>query len=540
VKTPFLTSPQDFLALLVRRKWWSLIAFLLLSTAVGVVTYHLPDIYESETLILVESREVPDEFVKDLVALDPGQRLDAVEKTLLSRTNLLRIIAEYEQELVSLRELSDDKKISRLRDCIDIKAETSARKTYFLIIQYENRNPELAQKITSRLASLLIEYDNRVRQDQVFGTTAFLENELQKVSLELQDTEKVLAEMRQAYWYELPDQLEANLRTLDRLYIQVQANTEALDRSTGLRVALEQQISQTDPAIVGGAYSRVPGLSPDVEEYRAKQRLYRELTNRYTEKHPDVQRLEIELDRLKSEMSPADLIEIEDSDDPEEEKTPPPNPVYQNLLAQLSEVQREIEIREREGKWIQAEIEKYTVRGENTPRREQEMAAILRAHSELSDQYGDLKGKLVESELAKSLESRQKGEDFVIMDPANYPTEPSKPDRLMILLGGLFFSLSFGVGLAYAVDFFDQTLWTHREVEELLGVTVLAEIPEIVTEEDLQDQKRRRWISLLLLFLMVGIFFGSIYSVYVSPELKAAAAGYFKPIMELATRLLIG
>jgi hypothetical protein len=193
------------------------------------------------------------------------------------------------------------------------------------------------------------------------------------------------------------------------------------------------------------------------------------------------------------------------------------------------------------------------VRGENTPQREQEMASILRAHRELSHQYEDLKGKLVESELAESLESRQKGEDFVIMDPANYPTEPSKPDRLMILLGGLFFSLSFGVGLAYAVDFFsfgvglayavdffDQTLWTHREVEELLGVTVLAEIPEIVTEEDLQDQKRRRWISLLLLFLMVGIYFGAIYSVYVNPELKAAAAGYFQPIMELATRLLIG
>ena len=143
-------------------------------------------------------------------------------------------------------------------------------------------------------------------------------------------------------------------------------------------------------------------------------------------------------------------------------------------------------------------------------------------------------------ELAESLESRQKGENFVIMDPANYPTEPSKPNRMLILLGGLFFSLSFGVGVAYAVDFWDQTLWTHREVEELLGAPVLAEIPEIITEEDLRSQKKRRWVSLLLFFVTTGILFTALYSVYVNPDLKAAAAGYFQPIMELATRLLIG
>jgi len=540
VKKPFLIIPQDFLALLVRRKWWTLIVFLLLSTAVGIVTYQLPDIYESETLILVEPREVPDDLVRDLIVLNSGQRVSAVQRTLLSRASLLQVIGEFEEELVSLRDLNDDAKIRGLKDCIDIEAETSSRETSFLRIRYENENPELAQKITSRLATLLIEYDNRSRQEQVFGTTEFLESELHKVYQELQDAEKVLAELRRAYHYELPGQLETNLRALDRLHIQLQANTEALDRSIELRLDLEQQISQTDPTIVGEVYPQVPGLSPRVQEYREKQRLYRKLTDRYTEKHPDVRRLEIELNRLKSEIPPEDLTEVEDSNDPEEKKVSRSNPVHQNLLAQLSEVQREIEIREREREWIQAEIEKYTVRAENTPKREQEMASIVRVHRELSNRYKDLKSKLVESELAESLESRQKGENFVIMDPANYPTEPSKPNRMLILLGGLFFSLSFGVGVAYAVDFWDQTLWTHREVEELLGAPVLAEIPEIITEEDLRSQKKRRWVSLLLFFVTTGILFAALYSVYVNPELKAAAAGYLQPIMELATKLLIG
>jgi len=537
MKKVVLSSPQDYLALLIRRKWWILMPLLCLSTVVGVVTYYLPNIYTSETLILVEPREVPDDFVRDLITLDSAQRLSAVQQTLLSRTNLLRILSEFRGELVSLQDLNEDKKISTLLDSIDIEAETSQRETSFLRIRYENRNPELAQRITSRLASLLIEYDNRQRQEQVFGTTEFLQNEVDKVSLDLQAAEKVLAELKRTYRYELPAQLDTNLRTLDRLHIQLQANTEALDRSTGLRLALEQQISQTDPTLVGEF--EVPGLSPRVQEYREKQQLYRELTNRYTAKHPDVQRLVIELDRLKSEISP-ELSEVDDSDDSEEKKISVTNPVYRNLLDQLSEVQRDIQTREREREWIQAEIKKYTVRAENTPGREQEMASILRTHSELSNQYEDLKSKLIESELAESLESRQKGENFIIMDPANYPMQHSKPNRLLILLVGLFFSLSVGVGMAYAVDSLDQTLWTHREVEELLGVPVLAEIPEIVTQEDLQNNKKRRRLSLLLLFVATGMVFAALYSVYVNAELKAVAAGYFQPIMKLATRLLIG
>ena len=88
--------------------------------------------------------------------------------------------------------------------------------TYFRIA-YQNQNPELAQKIASKLTTLFIEQDNKTREDQVFGTTEFLSAELEKVSQQLTESEDKLKQVKSSRQFELPDQRDANLRTLDRL-----------------------------------------------------------------------------------------------------------------------------------------------------------------------------------------------------------------------------------------------------------------------------------------------------------------------------------
>jgi len=537
MKKPVFTDPQDYLALAVRRKWWIIVPCLLLSLVSGVVVYRLPNIYLSETLILIEPRDVPDDFVRDLTTIDAEERLDVVQQTILSRTNLFQIITEFEAQLIDFRDLDEEQKISKLRERIDTEAQAERGKASFIRIWYEDQDPGLAQKITSRLASLLIEYDNRIREQQVFGTAEFIGDELRNVSVELQKLEQVIAQVKQQYRYELPEQLDTNLRTLDQLHTQSNTNAEALDRAVAIRLELERQISETEAVLVEQSVGSLRrAASPLVQEYSQKQRLHQELTSRYTERHPDVQRLKAELDRLESEIPEADLMEAEEPESSGENQVETPNPVYQKLTAQLTEVQREIEIRQRERVRIQSEIKKYNQRVENTPKREQEMASVLRAYAELQKQYEDLKGKEVESKLAESLESMQKGSQFVIMDPANYPIRPSKPNRMRLVFMGLFFSLSLGVGLAFGVDVLGQKFWLHSEVEALLGVRLLVEIPEIVTEGELRERKRRRLRYGLLFVVVLGVVVGGAYSILVIPELRIVAGGYFRQMMELVER----
>src|SRR5437867_9960088 len=169
MKLSGLSSPRDFLALLVRRKWWIVAPFLTLSLASALLAYILPMMYVSESLILIQPRGVPAEFVKDLIAGSTEQRLSAIEKTVLSRTNLLQILHQFEARLAELRRLNLDQKVTKLRSQIGVNFEAERRMgvtlplTYFRIL-YQNQDPGLAQEIAGRVTAIFIEQDNRVRE----------------------------------------------------------------------------------------------------------------------------------------------------------------------------------------------------------------------------------------------------------------------------------------------------------------------------------------------------------------------------------------
>ena len=248
---PRFTGPRDYMALIVRRKWWIIVPFLAFSCLVGLFASVLPSMYVSDTLILIQKREMPEEFVKDLIRGTTDERLSAIQQTVLSRTILSQILNQFQRELEGFEGRNEEQRVVRLRNQIQVEFESPTRRgeTTFLKISYRNRNPELAQKITSRLTSLFIEQDNQLRQTRVFGTTEFLSNELEKVFGQLQQAETDLKLLKGRYRHELPDQLETNLRTLDRLGLQKQANAEALDRYASMRLSLERQISETPPVI---------------------------------------------------------------------------------------------------------------------------------------------------------------------------------------------------------------------------------------------------------------------------------------------------
>ena len=125
------------------------------------------------------------------------------------------------------------------------------------------------------------------------------------------------------------------------------------------------------------------------------------------------------------------------------------------------------------------------------------MADVLRENGDLKKQYEGLNDKLAQARLSESLESKQKGSQFVIVDPANLPLAPAKPNKAVMILLGLIGSLAAAVGFAAVVDIARQKFWTQSEIEALWGVPVLVEIPEIVTDSDLAviQKKKFAWTA---------------------------------------------
>jgi succinoglycan biosynthesis transport protein ExoP len=524
-----LNSPQDLLALLVRRKWWVVAPFLAMSSAVFVLTLVLPATYVSETLVLVRPRDVPVQFVMDLIAGSTQQRLSTIEQTLRSRTTLVQILREFEDKLTEFKPLNMDARVSRLNDQIKItfQLEESGNQpalTSFRIA-YQNRDPGLAQQIANKLTTLFIEQDHRVRETQVFGTTEFLAAEVKKIEDDLGASDKQLMEFKRLNQFELPGQLETNLRTLDRLAIQRQSNVDALDRYAELRLNLERQISGTPEEIsvtqVTTA-SAPPAAAPNplVEEYRKAQLDYEKLlADRLTAKHPLVESAKARLDRLK-ELIPLEIALAEAPADSSESTANiaasrmVPNPLHASLMKQLQEVKSELAIREKERERIEAETQKYNIRVENTPETEQQIAEALRLNEDLQKQYNDLKGKLADAKLAESLEGRQRGGQFSIVDPANYPLVPSKPNKMMVLMGGIMASFVAALAIAVGVDVARQRIWTQSQIEAFWGVPILIDIPEILTDSDLARVRKKKYAYALSSVAAVAVYGVCLYVMY--------------------------
>jgi uncharacterized protein involved in exopolysaccharide biosynthesis len=530
-------------ALLIRRRWWVIIPFAALFSMLAMLIKQLPRIYVSESLVLVRPRDVPENFVMDLTSSSTQQRLQSIKQTVMSRNNIVAILNEFKDRLPELRRLNIDEAVEKLRNQIDIQFITTTTAdprpivTSFKIL-YEHRIPETAQQICSKLTKLFIDQDSRSRESKVFGTTDFLKAELEKKSAELQESDLKLQSLKSKNQTELPQQFDANQRALDRLNEQKTANAESLVQAATQKFNLEQTLAQVPefltPAQIQLARPPAPPEDPTVQEFRRTESEYRKLRLLYTDRHQDVQTVKKELDRLREligEEAAERALKPPKPIEPEEKivSKPTVNPAYVSLKNSLRELETDTELKRRDADRIKRDIAMYERRVESTPQVELQLSAILRENEDIRKDYQDLKDKLTQAELSGSMETKQRGDQFITLDQANFPIASTKPKKWALLLVSFLFSLSIGVAIAIAADVVRQRIWTQSEVEALWGVPVLIDIPEIVTDDDMVAIGRRKWVAAGASLAAAALLSLCLYGIHLK---QAAILERLDPVLE--------
>jgi polysaccharide biosynthesis transport protein len=521
-----IKSLQDFMAFLVRRKWWVIAPFVALSCIVAVLTKQLPRVYISDSLVLIRPRDVPTTFVMDLISGSTEQRLRSIQQTVLSRGNLVAILNEFGADLPEFRPLNIDEAVAKLRNQIKVDFDmgrdaSGAPIVTSFRISYQHKSPEMAQKIDSKLTSLFIEQDSRARATHVYGTTDFLAAELEKKTAELKESDERLKVLKSRFQSELPEQLETNLRFLDRLNDEKRSNGEALDRAANQRFTLQEIIADTQE------FLPLPPPTPAaarkkarIEEYRTAKANFERLQALLKPTHPDLQSAQALISRLKARLSPDELDAAAKADKEEEEDPATPestkyqNPEHKRLSADLRALDTEMKLRQADKARIEADIAKYTRKVENTPQVELELVEAVRQNGDLRAYTAELSTYLNKAQVSQSLESKQRGSQFMIIDPANYPLEPAKPNKVAVLIGGVAFSLAVSIGIALLVDIARQRVWTQSEIESLWGVPVMVDIPQILTDSDLAVVRRKKWVFAASSLAAMAVFSVCLYGIY--------------------------
>jgi polysaccharide chain length determinant protein (PEP-CTERM system associated) len=510
-------EPQEFLELFRRRKWMIVFVFLFIMFGASVYSVMVPELYQSSTTIMVISQRIPEAFVRSTIGARIQERLTSIRQQTLSRPRMAATIAEfglYGGDANSVPEAA----IEAMRQRVDIKVHRNETFT----ISFVHEDPNMAQAVTSRLASFFIEENLKTREQLAVGTSEFLEAQLQETKAKLEVQEEKVKQYKMLYLGELPQQLQANLNMLTSYQAQLQSNAEAVRSAEDRKAFLESQIASLQQGLTAriteGGQVVTDTMESLLAELARSRKELAELTSRYTERYPTVVRLRQDVARLEKEI--ADLVE----GGPKGEEMNPElaakiRAARRHRFAETEEIRRlrgqidNIDLRlaslKREGEEIHRNIEDLQARIGQAPTREQEMIAITRDYENLRLSYDDLLKKKLESDVAQDLEKRQQGEQFQVIDPANLPENPFQPDRKKIFLYAFLASFALGFGGVVGLEMLDPTIRGKKEFAQFFDLNVLACIPIVRDRNYMRRLAMRRAAILggIVLFAAVLIVF---------------------------------
>lgn len=504
---PLKDTLEQLIAVMSRRRWW------ILSTACGtalatvLVLSLLPNRYSSEATVLVIQQQVPERYVVSTSTTDISQALQGMMQEVLARNRLMSIIEDLDLYPREKKRLAPEALIERMRHDIEIQpleSNPERRNVNAFKISYISDTPQRAQEVTSRLTALFIDENVKTREHQATVTTTFLQEQVDAAMQQLTAQEERLRSYKMRYLGELPEQQSGNVQILASLSSQLENATAALNRAREQKAYLQSLLSgyrnlsargNAPQARLSSALTPAEVVQNDLTRLRTERSA---LLARYTPDHPDIKKKEAEITkaeallaqlgsqaRASAENTPAQPARAERSES---------DAAIAQVNSQLEANRLEIENLSASAAELKASIERYQNRLNVTPVREQQLAGMLRDYDLLKQNYADLLGKRLQSQLAMNLEKHQEGQQFRLVDAPSLPTLPASPKRMRISLGGAAAGIFLGFVLAFFLDATDCVLHTEKETRSYIKGPLVVAVPMILTPS---EERGRRWRAAL-------------------------------------------
>lgn len=533
-----------------------------IAVLLGIVAVALPPLYQSSGIILIEQQEIPQEMVRSTITSFADQRIHVISQRVMTRANLTTIVDKYnlypeeredEPMEVVLEKMRDSIKMETMSaDVVDPRNGRPTQATIAFTVSFDHESPALAQKVANELVSLYLNENLKSRSESTTEASKFMSDEVNKLVAHMTDVEKKLAQFKERNANQLPDLMQLNVQLIERTerdlldaqmqlrtlrerkaYMESQLTllardstvyTETGERLMGPADRLKQlQIKHLSMVSVYG--DQHPDLVRTRKEIEAlKKETQGEVINesndlrisqakvseqlsqareKYAANHPEIKRLERQLDSLTQALVVQDAtVQPETAD-----AGVASNPSYVQFKSQLESATVELVMAEKRETQLRQKLAELERHMRKMPQVEREYRELLRDYENSSLSYKQMKEKQTEAQLAQVMESERKGERFTLVEPPEMPEKPLKPNRMAILLLGLIFALAGAGGVAIVSANLDTAVYGNSALAAATGMQALVAIPFIETVDEINAYTRRKHLALAGMFaiLVVGL-----------------------------------
>lgn len=495
---------SDYLDILRRRKYYFILTFPVLAVIAIAIAMSLPPIYRSQGVILIETQEIPTDLVRSTVTSYAEQQIQVIQQRVLTTALIQEAIQKHNlypelRQKASPTQLAQEFRSNVSVDMVSARVldprlgrPTTANIAF--TVSFYDPNPVKAQAVANDLVTTFLSENVRVRTDRATETTNFLREEANRMRTRVQVLEDRIAQFKSEFSSSLPEMLNFNLSMIERgeerlLAIQNQ-QAQINDQLHLLGIELSS-IDQFLPVPIQGNQPLTPA-----QRLAMLQEELVQLSNRYSDSHPDVMRLKREIEVLQGSVGNTSSAPGRVA-----------NPQYRQISLQIESLQRDLVRLEQQRERLEQEVETYRERVAQTPQVQRGYEDLTRDYESELRKYNELRAKELEAEIAQNLETESKAESFVLIEPPLLPTNPIKPDRKKIIALGIFLSACIGMGLIVLVELLDGGVRGSKRLGEIFGSSPLASIPVIMTRKDYMIQRARNisYMGVVFLTIIAGI-----------------------------------
>lgn len=508
---------EDALIILQRRFLYFLIPALLLAPIGVIAVMLLPAKYTAQGTILVESQQIPTDFVRSTINAYAQERIQTIRQRVMTRNRLLEVADEYELFPRELG-LSESERVKRMRNNLNVDLiTTSANRgsgdgTIAFTVAYTDQDPRKSYLVANKFMTLFLDEDVRARTAGASNTTEFFERETARLRSAVAELENRVSKFKADNSGALPEHLNMNLNMLERLQRELSTAQSSISQLEEERRFLENQLisgSKGDNSLT----AELSRLESELARLRAT----------YRDSYPEVVAKRDEIAALKARMAPSQeikrlrdaladaedrLTSVERAAEPDAEAIAEAEAEIEaarNALSQriteetrkgsndiagvqlegrIAVVENRIRMLNKQVESTTEEIANLEARIERTPEVERGLAALTRDYENMFQEYQDVLNKQQDAQLAENLEENQQAEKFSILEPALNPEKPSSPDRAKLIFVALIGAFGIGGATAFGVELLKSRLRGRNHVASVLDGQPIAVIPYIHGEKE--------------------------------------------------------
>lgn len=492
------TNIRDYIFVILKRKWLILSLAVVVTSLVTIQMFRSPSIYEGVTTIRIEPKPRSILQTKDIIIqnsqTDPsfwGTQLKLLQNPALARQVVLTLDLQNNPSFLggqsqggffsSLRNIfTRDRKPKAASPAVKIEipivgenalleqplsAEELARlepyedaitlsevvapieKTNLITISFTHTDPALAQKVPNTIAEVFI--TNNLERATLGSKKAedVLAREIAKLQLRVQQEQE--RQFNYAKSHNLPITTEpgtnVELRRLNELSTQL---LEAKNERQGAEAVYKSAESEKDPFSVPDVQKSeyIANLRETIAALREKRDA---LLVAYTSEWPEVQKIEAQLKPREKELERATA-----------EILTGVKARYEAALAKENSLNTS-----------------YMQQRGTTTQQTHDQIEMLAITQGLETNKQFLNGLLQRKRELEATGTVEKTSDISVATYSRLPKQPTGPPRLRNIIIALVLSLVAGIGLAFLLDFLDDTVNSMEDVDRYIHLPALALIP---------------------------------------------------------------